>query len=146
MPPIAFAQSGGVPIESSLFPVTTLLAVSLTALLVYLIVRIVRVRMGERVSLGTGESERLERQTRAHGNLVETAPFALVLAGLAEAQGAPWWLLGVTALVFLVGRVLHALAFTGDRMSFAKRSAGMRMTVYALGGLAAIALGSLWPG
>ena len=125
-------------------PITTLLAVALTALLLWLVIRIVRVRIGDRVSLGTGGSEPLERLTRAHGNLVETAPFALVLAGLAEVQGAPWWLLGPTALVFLIGRVLHALAFTGARMSFPKRSAGMQMTVYALAGLAVTALGSLW--
>ena len=127
-------------------PVTTILAVALTALLVWLIIRIVRVRIGDRVSLGTGGSEPLERLTRAHGNLIETAPFALVLTGLAEVQGAPWWLLGPTALVFLVGRVLHALAFTGPRMSFPRRSAGMQMTIYAMGGLAVTALGSLWPG
>ena len=132
--------------EANLFlPITTLLAVALTGLLVWLILCIVRVRIGDRVSLGTGGSETLERLTRAHGNLIETAPFALILAGLAEVQGAPWWLLAPTALVFAIGRLLHALAFTGARMSFAKRSAGMQITVYALGGLALTALGSLRP-
>lgn len=127
-------------------PVTTLLTVALTALLVWLILRIVRERLGHRVSLGSGGVESLERASRAHGNLVETAPFAVLLTGLAEAQGAWWWLLAPTALAFLAGRVLHARAFTGDAMDFKGRERGMRLTVYAVGGLAVTALGSLWPG
>ena len=138
--PIALVAAGANPF----LPITTLLAVALTGLLVWLILRIVRVRIGDRVSLGTGGSEPLERLTRAHGNLIETAPFALVLTGLAEVQGAWWWLLAPTALVFAIGRLLHALAFTGERMSFPRRSVGMQMTVYALIGLAVTALGSLW--
>ena len=132
--------------RTEFLPVTTLLAVALTGLAVWLVLLIVRERIGNRVSLGTGGLESLERKSRAHGNLVETAPLALILCALAELQGAWWWLLAPTALVFLVGRVLHALAFTGPAMSLPKRSAGMRMTIYAMVGLAVTALGSLWPG
>lgn len=127
-------------------PVTTLLAVALTGLLLWLVMRIVGERRGNRVSLGTGGVESLERASRAHGNLIETAPIALILAGLAEAQGAPWWLLAPTALAFLVGRVLHARAFTGEAMDFHARMVGMTITVFTLGGLAVTALFSLWPG
>ena len=124
-------------------PVTTLLAVSLLGLLVWLTLRVVRERRGNRVSLGTGGVESLERLSRAHGNLAEFAPFGLILTALAEAQGAPWWLLAPTALAFLVGRLFHARAFAGEAMRFEDRALGMKLTVFALGGLAVTALGSL---
>ena len=126
-------------------PVTTLLAVSLTGVLLWLVMRIVNERRSNRISLGTGGVESLERASRAHGNLVETAPVALILCALAEAQGAPGWLLAPTALAFLIGRVLHALAFLGAAMDFRGRMWGMVITILTLGGLAVTALGSLWP-
>ena len=158
MAPVTLAQSAdtGVLIELPLgpgtplavaepfLPVTTLLGVALLGLLIWLTMRIVRERQSNRVSLGSGGVESLERAARAHGNLAEFAPFGLILTGLAELQGAPWWLLAPTALAFFAGRVLHALAFTGPTMSFPRRAAGMKLTIFSLGGLAVTALGSLW--
>lgn len=125
-------------------PVTTLLAVALLGLLLWLTMRIVRLRRSNRVSLGDGGVEPLERASRAHGNLAEFAPIGLVLTGLAEAQGAPWWLLAPTVLAFAAGRLTHALAFTGEAMSFEHRAIGMKLTIFSLVGLAVTALASLW--
>ena len=137
------ASDAVMPSPELFLPVTTLLAVALAALLVWLTLRVVRERRSNRVSLGSGGVERLERVSRAHGNLAEFAPFGLVLTALAELQGAPWWLLGPSALAFLAGRLFHARAFVGEAMSFPGREIGMKLTVFALGGLAATALGSL---
>ena len=133
----------GVVVADPFLPITTLLAVALLALLVWLTLGIVRERQSHRVSLGTGGVERLERLSRAHGNLAEFAPIGLILSGLAELQGAPWWLLAPSALAFLAGRLFHTRAFAGDAMRFTDRAVGMKLTVFALGGLAATALGSL---
>ena len=135
----------GAPIAAvePFLPITTMLAVALLGVLLWLTMAIVRERRSNRVSLGSGGVERLERLTRGHGNLAEFAPFGLILAGLAELQGAPWWLLAPSALAFLAGRLFHARAFAGDAMGFADRAVGMKLTIFALGGLAATALGSL---
>ena len=124
-------------------PVTTLLAVALAALFLALALRVVGERRSNRVSLGTGGVPSLERRVRAHGNLAEYAPFGLILCGLAEAQGAPWWLLAVSALTFGAGRAMHGYALGWTDSSMRWRVVGMQLTVFGLAGLAATALGSL---
>ncbi|MEO0679422.1 MAG: MAPEG family protein, partial [Pseudomonadota bacterium] len=52
-----------------------------------------QLRQGAGVSLGDGGDLRLQRRTRAQGNLVEYAPLFLILLALAEMQGAAGWLL-----------------------------------------------------
>ena len=124
-------------------PVTTLLAVALAALFVALALRVVAERRAGGVSLGTAGNERLERRVRGHANLAEYAPFGLVLCALAEAQGAPWWLLAISALTFGAGRMMHGYAFGWTDSSMRWRITGMQLTVLGLGGLAVTALGSL---
>ncbi len=67
-------------------PITTLSACILGFLLGILSLRIINVRGKEKVSLGSGESQTLERRIRAQGNLVEYALMGLILIGLAELQ------------------------------------------------------------
>ena len=137
MPAAAFT-----PVTVSM-PVTASLAAFAAVLLVALAMRIIRLRRSRRVSTGSGDVPVLERAARAHANLAEWAPVALVLCALAELQGAPWWMLAPTALVFAAGRAAHAYSFTREREEFRWRAWGMHMTIWPLLGLAAMALGSL---
>ena len=123
--------------------VTTLLTTCLAVLLVVLSMRVVNVRRSERVSLGTGQSPRLERRVRAQGNLAEYAPFGIALVALCELNGAPWWLVGVPAVTFLIGRAMHgyALSFTDGDLRF--RVLGMQLTLYAIIALIVLAPASL---
>ena len=93
----------------------TLTAAGLAALLnIWIANRVGRVRGQEKVSIGDGGNARLIASMRAHANYVEYTPFVLVLLALIElAVGAPWWLWTV-AIVYLVGRVAHALGMTAD--------------------------------
>lgn len=116
-------------------PLTTLSACALALLLVILSLRIIGVRRGEKVSLGSGGNKNLERRIRAQGNLVEYGPIGLILIGLAEMQGTNTFLLGITAAAFVMGRFLHgyALGFTNKAMR--PRVTGMLLTLFSLLGL-----------
>lgn len=113
-------------------PITTLSACALALLLVVLSFRIIGVRRDEKVSLGNGGNDALERRIRAHGNLAEYAPMGLILIALAELQEANTFLLGVTAAAFVMGRLLHgyALGFTHKAMRL--RVSGMILTFFGL--------------
>lgn len=115
-----------------ILPITTLSACMLALLLVILSLRIIGVRRGEKVSLGSDGNETLERRIRAQGNLVEYAPIGLILIGLAELQQANSFLIGVSAAAFVMGRLLHgyALGFTDQAMQ--PRVTGMLLTLFSL--------------
>lgn len=79
----------------------------------WLAVRVGRMRISEKVSLGDGGNESLLRRTRAHANFSEFAPIVLILIALIEfATGTSTWLWAV-AVVFLAGRILHGLGMDG---------------------------------
>ena len=127
----------------SSLPVTALLGAFVAALMIALAFRIIGLHRRERVSIGGGGVPALERVGRAHANLTEWSPVALVLCAVAEWQGAPLWLPAPTALVFAIGRAAHAWSFTRDVEEFRYRAAGMHMTIWPLAGLAAMAVLSL---
>ena len=124
-------------------PITTLLAAYLASLLVWLALRTIALRRANKVSIGTGDISTLARASRGHANLAEYGPFAILLCGLAEWQGAQRWWLVPTVLAFAAGRAMHAYSFTRSKQEFTWRMAGMHMTLWPLMGLIVIALGSL---
>ncbi len=110
--------------------------------LIYLSFRVIGARRRARVAIGDGEDRTLQRRIRAHGNFAEYAPLALILMGLAEAQGAPLWTVHVLGLALLAGRALHAYGVCQDPEPLKYRQAGMALTfaVLAVGGLLNLAL------
>ena len=113
-------------------PITTLSACALALLLIVLSLRIIGVRRGEQVSLGSNGNETLERRIRAQGNLVEYAPIGLILIGLAELQQANPFLIGVAAAAFVMGRLLHGYALGFTVQALQPRVAGMMLTLFSL--------------
>ncbi|HAK35222.1 MAG TPA: hypothetical protein DCM44_11545, partial [Pantoea sp.] len=71
---------------------------------------------------------------RIHGNAIETIPLALLLLVMMEMNGADMWMMHLTALLFFVGRVLHAQGLR--RSALAGRKYGMMLTLFALCGMA----------
>ena len=102
-----------------------------------LIMRVVKVRNSEKVSLGDGGHEALQRRIRAHGNFVETVPMALVLMVIAELSGAPLWSIHVLGLLMVGARVAHAIGINSGTGYGKFRFYGMVATVvvYILGAL-----------
>lgn len=69
-------------------------------------------RLRNRIALGTGNDPALERKIRRHGNLAENAALFLVVLALAEMTVVPDDVVRVIAIVFVLGRILHAIALS----------------------------------
>lgn len=96
-----------------ILPVTGIYAALLAMLAIVLATRVVLLRRGLRVGLGTGGHDALARAIRAHGNLVEYAPLALLLLLIIESGGGNRWLVHGLGASLLLGRLLHAWGLSG---------------------------------
>lgn len=106
--------------------VTPLYAGILGLVMIALSINVVRNRRRAKVSLGDGGNPTLQRAIRAHGNLVEYAPWILLLMTLVELQGASPYILHIQGSLLVIGRVSHLLAILGQR--FPPRVFGMLLT------------------
>ena len=119
---------------------TTLSLAAAAALInVWHFVRIVRVRLGDKIVHGDGGNEAMARRMRAHSNFIEHAPLFLILCGLIEAtsKGGLW--LAVAGGVFMLARVAHAIGMDSPQSNPA-RAAGMVLTILMEVGLATMAV------
>ena len=89
--------------------ITGLTAAALAILLVLLALDTIRNRFRTRLSFGLGDDPSLTSASRAHGNLAENAPIALILIALLEYGGADREILTYAAAAFVAARLLHAL-------------------------------------
>ncbi len=111
-------------------PVTALTAILLAPIFIRLAFGVIKKRRVHQVALGAGEHPDLEAAIRAHGNFAEYVPFALLLLLVGELNGAPIWLLGISAVALVVGRLIHSQAIpAGD---LANRVRAMKLTFGAL--------------
>ncbi len=86
-----------------------LLYAGLSGLLVFaLAMRVVLLRIRERVAIGHGDNQKVERAVRVHANAVENVPIVLVLLALLEWNQASAWGVHLAGGAFVLGRVLHA--------------------------------------
>lgn len=69
-----------------------------------------RVKSG--VNLGVGDDLALERKIRRHGNLAENAGLFVAVLALAEMTVVPNDVVRVIAIIFIVARLLHAIALS----------------------------------
>jgi uncharacterized membrane protein YecN with MAPEG domain len=119
-----------------LLPVTLTTAAAAALINFWLAVRISQVRSAENVWVGDGGNARLIARMRAQLNFAEYAPLVLILLALVElARGASIYL-WVVALLFVIGRVLHAFGMDGFK---AGRMAGAVSTMLITLGLAGYA-------
>jgi uncharacterized membrane protein YecN with MAPEG domain len=100
--------------------------------------QVIGLRRKNKVSLGAGGVDELERAIRAHGNFAEYVPICLFLIGALELNGAPMALVAVLGLLLVLGRHFHAKGIHELPPEFTNRVRGMKLTFAALG-LSAIA-------
>ncbi len=122
-----------------LLPTTLSLAASAAVINFWLAMRCGRVRMAEKIDIGTGGHDLMERRMRAQLNFVENTPWVLFLIALLELAGkCPTWL-PVVGGVYMLGRVAHGLGMDGG--TFGKgRSLGVLITMLTQLGLAIFAV------
>lgn len=124
-----------------MFDVTAPYAGILGLLLIYLSVRVVRLRKSLGVSSGGGGHTALELAVRVQGNCAEYSGIGLLLLALTEAQGAPGLAVHGLGLMLVAGRILHAIGFGRTPPIMGFRIAGMALTftMLALASLGLIA-------
>jgi uncharacterized membrane protein YecN with MAPEG domain len=123
-------------------PITSLYAALLAFLFIFLSVQVIRLRRRFKIAIGNNnnvanhqgaaQSEQITRAIRAHGNLAEYAPFALLLISLLEMQGTPHFLLHGIGGCLLLGRLLHAYGISQMQERFVFRVSGMALTFTAI--------------
>jgi uncharacterized membrane protein YecN with MAPEG domain len=120
-------------------PLITAFYAGLNALvLLWLTANVVRYRKEKGISLGDNNDPAVFKAIRGHANAAETMPIMLIMLALSELIGAPAVAIHVAGGVFTIGRILHALHFTG--LASAKfRMYGMILTLLTTG-FTAIAL------
>ena len=104
--------------------ITLLYASLLTILAIFLGLNTGFARGRNNTMLGEGDSAELLQAVRAHGNLIEHAPLALILLGLIEMQGAEAWVLHLLGSLFFLFRILHAYGLSISRESTPYRVLG----------------------
>lgn len=122
-----------------ILPITLTIAAAAALVNIWLAMRVGRVRVSGKVSIGHGDNPLLECRMRAQANFVEYTPFFLILLGLVElASGSSTWL-WLVAIAYVLARIAHA--FGMERPAPNKlRAGGILVTMLALLGLAIYAL------
>lgn len=126
-------------------PITLTIAAAAALLNLWLSIRVGRVRIAEKISVGDGGNENLIRRMRAQANFLENTGFALVLIAAIELAVGSSPVLWLTGIVYIVGRISHAFGMDGGKWAMG-RSIGAATTMAILLGLAAYALYLVYTG
>jgi len=121
--------------------VTSIIAAVLTIIFVRLSFAVIGLRRKNKIGLGSGGHEELERAIRAQGNFAEYVPFGLILIACLELNGVPWWLVVIPGITLIIGRLIHAVGINEPPPDFSKRVLGMKLTFWTLISLVVLNLG-----
>ncbi|MGZ8193732.1 MAG: MAPEG family protein [Methylobacter sp.] len=108
-------------------------------LIVWLSLRVIKLRRAKKVRLGDGGEPELQVAIRAQGNATEYIPISLILLILLELSGAHLALVHSGGIAMLVGRIVHARGLLTGNLRY--RVLGMQVTIFTLIGLAFANLG-----
>lgn len=120
---------------------TSIIAAILTIIFVKLSFAVIGLRRKNKVGLGSGGYDDLERAIRAQGNFAEYVPIALILIACLELNGATWWLVILPGITLTIGRLIHAKGINEQPPNFSSRVLGMKFTFGTLITLVILNLG-----
>lgn len=112
--------------------VTSIIAAVLTIIFIKLSKDVIGLRRKNKVGLGSGGHDDLERAIRAQGNFAEYVPFGIILIACLELNGAPWWLVAIPGITLIIGRLFHAKGINEPPPNFSNRVRGMKFTFNTL--------------
>lgn len=121
--------------------ITSIIASILTIIFIKLSFAVIGLRRKNKIGLGSGGLESLERAIRAQGNFAEYVPFGIILIACLELNDAPWWMLAIPGIALIIGRLIHAVGINEPPPDFSKRVLGMKLTFGSLITLVAMNLG-----
>jgi uncharacterized membrane protein YecN with MAPEG domain len=122
-----------------LLPTTLSLAAAAALINIWLGIRCGQIRSREKVSIGTGGSDALERRMRAQLNFVENTPWVLALAAAIELAGKGGQWLALVGVLYMIGRVAHGLGMDGGGLEKG-RMVGVLISMLTQVGLAVVAV------
>jgi uncharacterized membrane protein YecN with MAPEG domain len=108
----------------------------LAVLYLFLSIRVIRMRVANRIGLGDGRSPTLQRAIRVHANFSEYVPLALILILFVEMQHSLPALVHGLCLSLLIGRLIHSYAVSQEQENVRLRVAGMVLTFLTIAGAA----------
>ena len=122
-----------------ILPTTLCMAAAAAMINFWLAMRCGQVRMKEKINVGTGGNDMMERRMRAQLNFVENTPWVLALIGLIELanKGAGW--LAIVGGIYMLARVAHGFGMDGGSLEKG-RSLGVMVTMLTQIGLSVVAL------
>ena len=121
--------------------ITSIIAAVLTIIFIKLSYAVIGLRRKNKVGLGSGGYEDLERAIRAQANFAEYVPLGIILIACFELNGAPWWLVIIPGITLTIGRLIHAIGINEPPPHFSKRVLGMKFTFRTLIALVVMNLG-----
>jgi uncharacterized membrane protein YecN with MAPEG domain len=116
----------GVPI------VTALYAAIVGILAAILSVNVIRNRVALKIDDGDGGSAAMRKCIRAHGNLAQHAPLALLLIGFAESIGTAKTVIHALGAILVLARLLSAQGLLSAEGPTFGRQSGAGLTVLVL--------------
>ncbi|MEE9389031.1 MAG: MAPEG family protein [Paracoccaceae bacterium] len=108
----------------------------LALLTIYLSVRVSLARREHKISVGDGDNPALIKAIRTHANSIEYIPLGIILLILLELQNGEPWLVHLSGLALLFGRVLHAYGLGRQPQFIPGRVYGAYLTLFAITGAA----------
>ncbi|WP_188644496.1 MAPEG family protein [Tsuneonella deserti] len=122
-----------------ILPVTLTAAAAAAVINIWLSMRIGRLRMAHKISIGDDAGGPLTARMRAQLNFVENTAFVLVLIAAIELSGKGGLWLSWVAAIYMLGRVAHGLGMDGGALGKG-RSIGTAITMLTQLGLAVVAV------
>ncbi|NOU03264.1 MAG: MAPEG family protein [Novosphingobium sp.] len=122
-----------------LLPTTLCLAAAAALINFWLAIRCGQVRMKEKINIGTGGSDLMERRMRAQLNFAENTPWVLALIAAIELAGKGGGWLAIVGAVYMAARVAHGFGMDGGSLEKG-RGIGVMVTMLTQLGLAVVAV------
>ena len=122
-----------------ILPVTLTSAAAAAIINIWLSMRIGRLRMAHKISIGDDAGGPLTARMRAQLNFVENTAFVLVLIAAIELSGAGGRWLAWVSMAYMLGRVAHGVGMDGGTLGKG-RSVGTAITMLTQVGLAIVAV------
>lgn len=112
----------------------SLTASLLSILFITLSLMVISRRRETKIGFKDGQDAVLLRRVRAHANFVEYVPLTFILMGLSLLLQISPHVFAVVALVFLIGRFVHAIGILGDNVNrqVKGRILGMLLTLFPM--------------
>lgn len=127
------------------FPITGLYAGLGALFMVFLSIRVIRMRRSLKIGIESGGDTAMARCIRVHGNAAETLPIGLIVIALVETAGGQPWLVHALGIALILGRLAHFQGLSRSTGSTLGRTLGMVLTftVLIVSGLYLVATSAL---